>query len=406
MASSGTAGWSGRWRSWIGRDSHVMLRGRPPWRAYGLAIAVVLISTLINLSLSARIPEPSLIMIYLLGLIPVALRGDRGAAIFATVLAVAAFNFFFTEPYYTLRVYDVTYLFTFFVMGLVGVLISALTARLASEVAQLNLAQEDLIRQAQQLEQANRELLQTDRYKDEFLAALSHELRTPLSEVIGFGSMLAEGDVGPLTKEQNSYLTHVLSGAEHLNEMVTELIELSRIQAGKFKLACSQTPYVHVVQAALSDLVPIAAEKGISLEVAVDVPDEVRIDGERVMEVVHHLVDNALKFTPCEGKVTVRAFVEGGQIVTEVRDTGLGIPAEELPKLFRRFKQVDMSSTREAGGLGMGLAISKAIVEAHGGQIGVMSEIGKGSRFWFTLPRVPQGECLSPAVPDSRSDER
>ncbi len=374
---------------WFGVDARAKAGGTRPWTAYGWAIALVALCTGLNLALFGKATESNLILVYLLGQLPVALRGNRPAAIFAALLSVLAFDFLFTPPFFTLVVYDFNYVFTFLVMGLVGVLISTLTARLSEDVVALRRTEAELLRHARKLKQANRELREADRYKDEFLAALSHELRTPLSAVIGFGSMLAEGDAGPLNSEQQAYMTRLLKGANDLNAMVSDLLELSRIQAGKFTLACSATEYAPLVQEVLQDLEPLAAEKGVRLQERVAVAGEVFLDGERIMEVLHHLVDNAIKFTPSGGQVTVTAREEGDAILTEVRDTGSGIPPEALGKLFKRFQQVDMSSTRQAGGLGMGLAISKTIVEAHGGRIGVLSEPGRGSRFWFSLPRVP-----------------
>jgi K+-sensing histidine kinase KdpD len=371
--------------------------------SYGWAVVLVALCTGLNFMLFGKAAEPSLILLYLLGLLPVSLRGDRGAAILAALLATFAFNYFFTPPHFTFWVYDFNYAFTFLVMGLVGLTTSTLTARLAEEVMALQQAESDLLRNARQLEQANRELRDVDRYKDEFLAALSHELRTPLSAVIGFGSLLTEGDAGPLNPEQQAYLSHMLKGADDLHATVTELLELSRIQAGKLRLYREAAEYAPLVKAALEDLRPVAVEKGLSLEVTVAVAGEVVLDGERVMEVIHRLVDNAIKFTPAGGKVSVFAREEGDGIVTEVRDTGGGIPPESLPKLFKRFQQIDMSSTRQAGGLGMGLAISKAIVEAHGGQIGVVSEPGKGSRFWFVLPRLPAGGRRPESWPEAHA---
>ncbi|MDF2689867.1 MAG: histidine kinase [Microvirga sp.] len=385
------------WPAWIGADARARLERRPAWTSYAWALATVALCTGLNLLAFGRVSELNLVLVYLLGLLPVSLRGDRGAAVLAALLSVVTFNFFFTQPYYTLLVDDLNYVFTFFVMGVVGMMISTLTARLSEEVAILQLTKADLIRNSQQLAHANRELRETDRYKDEFLAAVSHELRTPLSAVIGFGSMLAEGDAGPLNSEQQSYVSHLLKGAQALNATVGDLLELSRIQAGKFTLSCSAIEYAPLVQVALEDLKAVAAEKGVRLDVDVSVPGEVVFDGERVIEVIRNLVDNAIKFTPPGGQVTVRARAQGDVVTTEVRDTGRGIPADALPKLFKRFQQVDMSSTRQAGGLGMGLAISKTIVEAHGGQIGVISEPGRGSRFWFSLPRSEgSGGCAAP----------
>lgn len=388
------------WRRWIGTDARSHPEPRASWPAYAWALVAVAVCTGVNQLLFGKVIEENLILVYLLGLLPVALRGVRGAAIVAAVLAVLAFNYFFTAPTFSLRVYDPRYLFSFLVMGGVGILVSSLTARLADEVRSLQRAEADLRHYAQQLRQANRELKDADRYKDEFLAAVSHELRTPLSTVIGFGSLLAEGDAGSLTAEQQAYLSPMLKGAKELDAMVKDLLELSRIQAGKLVLACSVTEYAPVVHASLEDLLPVAEEKGVRLAVEVQVVGEVVLDGDRLMEVVHHLVENAIKFTPAGGRITVEAHAEGDWVVTEVRDTGCGIPAETLSRLFKPFRQADMSSTRPAGGLGMGLAISKAIVEAHGGRIGVLSEPGQGSRFWFTLPRVPRGGGCAGSLTD------
>ena len=387
---------------WIGVDAGAGLVGQPSWRSFAWAVGFVALCTGLNLALFGKASESNLILVYLLGLLPVSLRGNRAASVFAALLSVVAFDYYFTQPFHALEVYDFNYVFTFMVMGIVGILISTLTARLSEEVTALRRAETELLRHAQQLKQANRELREADRYKDEFLAVVSHELRTPLSSVIGFGSMLAEGDAGPLNPEQESYLARLLKGANELNELVRDLLELSRIQAGKFTLSCAATEYESLLQAALVDVRPMAAEKGLRLEERVTVAGEVVLDGERIIEVIHHLVDNAVKFTPSGGQVTVTAREEGGMIVTEVRDTGPGIPREDLAKLFKRFQQVDMSNTRQAGGLGMGLAISKAIVEAHGGRIGVMSEPGRGSRFWFSLPRRPELACR-PGRPESAS---
>lgn len=375
---------------WIGVDAGAGLAGRLSWRSFAWAVGFVALCTGLNLALFGKASESNLILIYLLGLLPVSLRGNRAASVLAALLSVVAFDYYFTQPFHALMVYDLNYVFTFMVMGLVGILISTLTARLSEEVVALQRTETQLLRHAQQLQQANRDLREADRYKDEFLAVVSHELRTPLSSVIGFGSMLAEGDAGPLNPEQGSYLARLLKGANELNELVRNLLELSRIQAGKFTLSCAATEYESLVQAALVDLRPMAAEKGVRLEERVTVAGEAVLDGERIMEVIRHLVDNAVKFTPSGGHVTVTAREDGETITTEVRDTGPGIPREDLAKLFKRFQQVDMSNTRQAGGLGMGLAISKAIVEAHGGRIGVMSEPGRGSRFWFSLPRRPE----------------
>ncbi|MNT47564.1 Alkaline phosphatase synthesis sensor protein PhoR [compost metagenome] len=134
-------------------------------------------------------------------------------------------------------------------------------------------------------------------------------------------------------------------------------------------------------------MAPLAKQKVLSL--ATDVPEqlELTMDGPRIFQVLTNLVGNAIKFTPAGGSILVKSRFDGGDLLTEVIDTGIGIAPEDVPKLFTRFRQLDMSSTRQAGGTGLGLSISKALVEGHGGRIGVHSEKGKGSTFWFRIPR-------------------
>ncbi|HEY9899618.1 MAG TPA: PAS domain-containing sensor histidine kinase [Pantanalinema sp.] len=233
-------------------------------------------------------------------------------------------------------------------------------------------------------------LKQADRYKDEFLSVISHELRTPLNFIMGFGSILQDELAGKLNAEQHEYVGKMLTGAERMLAQVKNLLDMSQMAAGAFRIAPSETRYEPVVDEAVSSLKPLAAQKGIALECDVQVPRVVCIDGQRIIQVLGNLVENGIKFTPAGGKIRIAARLEEGSLLTEVADTGEGIDAEAIPRLFKRFQQLDMSTTREAGGIGLGLSISKTIVDAHGGTIGVRSEKGKGSTFWY---RLPVGEC-------------
>lgn len=238
----------------------------------------------------------------------------------------------------------------------------------------------------QALQAANQELRETDRYKDEFLSVISHELRTPLNFIMGFAGILDDGLAGDLTPQQHTYLRRILDGSERMLHLVKNLLDMSRIQAGAFRIACNEGPYAPLVAEALASLRPLADEKRVALDSEVDVPGDVVLDRERILQVLSNLVENAIKFTGPAGRVHVQAQVEGAEVVTRVSDTGIGIDPADIPKLFQRFKQLDMGSTREAGGTGLGLSICKALVEAHGGRIGVTSEKGKGSTFWYSLP--------------------
>jgi signal transduction histidine kinase len=230
------------------------------------------------------------------------------------------------------------------------------------------------------------ELRQADRAKDEFLSVISHELRTPLNFIMGFASILEDEIAGPLNSQQHEYLGKINDGADRMLMLVNDLLDFAKLQAGKFTLAPETTAYPALVSEVVGSMRPLAIQKGLQLNTDLRADEALHIDGKRVGQIIYNLVSNAIKFTPKGGSVRVTTFRENGHVRTEVTDTGIGIATEDVSKLFTRFKQLDMSATRQAGGTGLGLSIAKALVEAHGGQIGVRSEPGKGSTFYFTLP--------------------
>ena len=178
----------------------------------------------------------------------------------------------------------------------------------------------------------------------------------------------------------------IVKGAERTVSLVDDLLDYASMQAGKFGIAGEATDYPALLEETVSFLQPKAMKNKLRLETSVEVPMPVCLDRRRIQQVVANLVTNAIKFTPEEGWVRVKACVINNQLVTEVSDSGIGISSEDLPKLFLPFKQLDMGLTRRAAGVGLGLSISKALVEAHGGTIEAQSEVGKGSTFTFRLP--------------------
>ncbi|HEY9857041.1 MAG TPA: PAS domain-containing sensor histidine kinase [Stenomitos sp.] len=236
------------------------------------------------------------------------------------------------------------------------------------------------------LQRAIEELQQVDRYKDEFLSVISHELRTPLNFITGFTSILEDEVAGPMNELQREYLDKILQGSERMLGLVNNLLDVGRMQAGKFHLAPYETDYHPIVREVVSSLRPLADEKHLEVEVNLQVPDLVTLDGTRITQVLTNLLDNAIKFTPVEGHIRLEAHQEGNRLVTEVSDSGPGIAEADIPKLFIPFRQLDMGSTRKVGGTGLGLSICKTIVEAHGGTIGIRSRLGEGSTFWFSIP--------------------
>jgi PAS domain S-box-containing protein len=231
------------------------------------------------------------------------------------------------------------------------------------------------------------ERVEKQQQKDQFLSVLSHELRTPLNAIMGFAGILDDPATGALSDVQRGFVKKVLSGSETLLSLVEDLLDMSRIQAGMFVLRPGPTALRPIIEDVSAHLTVLADKKRVTLHH--DVPPRLGLllaDSQRVRQVLVNLVGNAIKFTPEGGSVTLEVTCEEGFARFEVRDTGIGIAAVDLPKLFQRFGQLDMSATRSRGGTGLGLAISKGLVEAMGGRIGVESTPGVGSTFWFTLP--------------------
>ncbi|MGE5706885.1 MAG: ATP-binding protein, partial [Bacteroidota bacterium] len=246
----------------------------------------------------------------------------------------------------------------------------------------------------QQQRQQFEALKQVDALKDQFLSILSHELRTPINSITGFGSLLQDEVAGPLNETQAHYLERMLNGAETLLSLVNDLLDMSRIQAGKFTLSPHSFDFSQLVEEVLKDLSPLSGEKQQHLENAVPSALILIADEQRIRQVLVNLLGNAIKFTPEGGTIAVRAHIEENDLVFEVEDNGLGIAPEDLPKLFRPFTQIDMTVTRQATGTGLGLSIAKALVEAHGGSISVSSPgLGRGATFSVRIPGAKKGEA-------------
>ncbi len=247
-----------------------------------------------------------------------------------------------------------------------------------SDISQRKKMEADILRQLAELQQA-------DRMKTEFLGVLSHELRTPLNGIMGFISILQDEIAGPLLPKQQEFLAKAAASSERLLALVGNLLDLSRVQAGRFTVDPRPVVVVPVVERVLDEVAEAAQRRVIENEVPVDLPP-VLADEMRLAQVLAILVDNAIKFSFETGTITVGATLEGDMVRFHVRDTGVGIAEQELGKLFQVFSQVDMSATRDVGGAGIGLVLAKHLVEAHSGQIGVDSQEGRGATFWFTLP--------------------
>ena len=242
------------------------------------------------------------------------------------------------------------------------------------------------------LRAANEELVHLDRHKDEFLSIVSHELRTPLNAMKGFATLMANGLTGPISEQQRQYTANIVQSADRMGRLVNDLLDLASLRLDKLKLEREPTDYRLLVEDVVGAMAPLAAEKDLSLateiDPEIDAGTELVVDYDRVAQVLTNLVANAVKFTPRGGRVTIQVARSAEGVLTEVHDSGIGIADGDLPKLFQPFSQADMGPARRAGGTGLGLSISKALIEAHGGEIGVRSVTGLGSTFWYTLPHT------------------
>ncbi|MDB5097695.1 MAG: multi-sensor signal transduction histidine kinase, partial [Cyanobacteria bacterium RYN_339] len=239
-----------------------------------------------------------------------------------------------------------------------------------------------------QLQSQNEQLIKLDSLKNDFVNVVSHELRTPLTSLVGFAEFLEDGIAGPLTSPQLEYVAMIQENARRLRLLVDDLLDFSRLQAGTLQLHWSETDLGGLITSVCASLHPVISAAGLSLELDLPAePVEVTMAQERIAQVLINLVTNAAKFTPPGGQVTVRLQTQDQLVRVEVVDTGIGIEASDQMRLFERFFQAEPSLTRSHGGVGLGLSIAKAIVEAHGGNIGFTSQPGEGSTFWFVLAR-------------------
>jgi two-component system CheB/CheR fusion protein len=232
------------------------------------------------------------------------------------------------------------------------------------------------------------ELNRTARVKSEFLANMSHELRTPLNSINGFSEVLFDETFGPLNEKQKRYVNNVLTSGKHLLALINQILDMAKLEAGKVKLALSMLPMKSLLQELSLLVADMVTKKKLhmELEISGDLP-EIEADELKVKEIVYNLLSNAVKYTPEGGEIGMRARTVGAEIEIVVWDTGIGIAAENMEKIFEGFFRVDTPYSRVTEGTGLGLPLSKKLVELHGGKLSVESAgLNKGTSIRFTLP--------------------
>jgi len=237
-----------------------------------------------------------------------------------------------------------------------------------------------------EIEDKSRQLEAASQHKSEFLANMSHELRTPLNAVIGFSEVLSEGMFGQLNEKQEEYARDIYSSGQHLLSLINDILDLSKIEAGRMELEVSEFRLPTALDNALTLVRERAGRRGIALGMTVDERlGQIQADERKIRQVVLNLLSNAIKFTPEGGRIEVRAAPVDGAVEVSVTDTGVGIAPEDHEAIFEEFKQVG-TAAKKVEGTGLGLTLSRKFIELHGGQISVKSTVGVGSTFTFRIP--------------------
>ena len=247
-----------------------------------------------------------------------------------------------------------------------------------------------------ELARANQRLEGLDRMKSEFLANMSHELRTPLNSVIGFSELILDGLAGDINQKQKRFLNNIRTSGKTLLQLIDDILDLSKIEAGKMEFHPEELDLNSVIQSAKEIVLPLAKEKKMRFEIEVgEVLPKVIADRKKVEQILFNLVGNAIKFTPEGGTIKISVIEEKEESQISVSDTGIGIKEEDLETIFESFRQLDSSVTKKYKGAGLGLAITKRLVQMHNGRIWVESKLGEGTKFTFTLPKRRSNEAIT-----------
>jgi PAS domain S-box-containing protein len=270
----------------------------------------------------------------------------------------------------------------------------------ARDITEIKMFEQELKRNNMELETRNREVEEASRLKSEFLANMSHELRTPLNGIIGFSELMYNEEIGPVSSEHKEFLGDILTSGRHLLQLINDILDLSKVEAGKLEFRPEEMDVSKTIQEVCDILRAMSAKKHIDVKYSVDQRvHSVFVDPGKFKQVLYNYLSNALKFTPERGRVRVVASLVGdAEFRIEVQDSGIGIHERDMSRLFVEFQQLDEGASKKYQGTGLGLALTKKIVEAQGGRVGVTSAIGTGSIFFAVLPRRAQSPAPEPFV--------
>jgi signal transduction histidine kinase len=229
--------------------------------------------------------------------------------------------------------------------------------------------------------------------KNEFVSVVAHELRTPLTSIKGYTDLILQGALGEVNGKQQHFLEIVKTNVDRLSELISDLLDTARIEAGRARLEIEPVQVTSIVREVCDSLAETIRERGLSLAIEADpAVSTVQADRNRLIQVLMNLLSNAYRYTPAGGSITVSVRLDTDAVLVEVADTGIGIAPEDQEKIFERFYRADQEIVNQQTGTGLGLPIARSLVELHGGRLWLESELGVGSTFRFTLPAQGQAD--------------
>jgi two-component system sensor histidine kinase KdpD len=345
---------------------------------YAAGAVAPLLATLIVRRVFDRTQLADIVMIYLAGIVVVAMRWSMGPALFAALLSVLAFDFFFIPPYGTLAVADLSHVATFAVMFLIAALINGLTKRVRDQAEQQIAAAVERSRLSALAQEAQL-LVDAEQLRNSLLSSVSHDLRTPLAVITGTASALTDERLDPAVRRDLAET--IVHEAERLNRLVRNLLDVTRLEAGALRLEKEWQPVEEVIGTALAVVDRLLGHRPVTTDIAPGLLAP--FDEVLVQQVLVNLLENAAKYTGGESPILVSATKAGDAVEIVVADRGPGLPDGEETRIFEKFYRAEKG---KGGGAGLGLTICKGVVTAHGGRIWAKSRDGGGAAFHFTLP--------------------
>lgn len=331
------------------------------------ALGIIALCTSICFLLYPHLKDSNLIMVYLLGIAVVALFGQIGPSIFASILSVFMYDFFFVPPFFSLSVLDIQSLFTLIVMMLVGQLISILTIHGQRQIEVTRKAQMEM---------------EEERFRNILLSSISHDLRTPLTAIIGSASSLLQSGQKLNEESKRELAQNIYDESERLNSLVNNILKIIRIESGLIRMTKQSHALEEVIGIALNKLEKQLANRPVLIEIPKHTP-LIPFDNTLIGQVLINLIENAIKHTPQDSPIEISADFKVHHAIIKVADRGPGIDPKEIDKIFDKFYQGQKSDTK---GIGLGLAICKGIIHAHKGEIWAEARNKGGAIFCFTLP--------------------